>query len=141
MKRYILAVLIVGLCAVSGYAQDNQSSADQNAPAVEKTIQPQEVSIYGEVRAVNTAAGSMTVQYYDYDSDEEKSIEITTDSNTKMENASSLADIKQGNWADVMYGVVNGKNVAKSVIVEKEEEAPAAEMPKAEATPPAMPQQ
>ncbi len=159
MKRFALAVLIVGLFAVSGYCQDNQPPASQSsssstqaatpaaevatppaqAPA-EKVVQPQEISIYGEVKAVNAAAGSVTVQYYDYDSDEEKSIDVVTDNNTKMENAATINDIKQGNWADVIYNVANGKNLAKSIIVEKEEEAPA-EMPKAEEKAPEAPKQ
>jgi hypothetical protein len=141
MKRYLFALLIVGLFAVQGHCQDNQSPVDQNsaqasattvmpAPtAPEKTPQPQEASIYGEVKAVNPAAGSVTIQYYDYDSDEEKTIDITADSATKMENAATINDVKQGNWADVIYSAMGGKNVAKSIIVEKEEEAPAAEMP------------
>ena len=146
MKRYILAILVLGLFAVQGYCQDNQSPAPAatetvtaEAPAA-TTVQPQEISIYGEVTAVNPTTSSMTVQYYDYDSDEEKSIEITSDSNTKMENATAITDIKQGNWADVIYTVANGKNIAKSIIVEKEEEAPA-EMPKPEAMPQEAPKQ
>ena len=146
MKRYILAVLILGLSVGYGYCQGNPAPTDQNqtqvatetvspAPAVtEKVVQPQEISIYGEVKSVNPAVSTMTVQYYDYDSDEEKSIDIVTDATTKMENAASINDIKQGNWADVIYTSMSGKNIAKSVIVEKEEEAPA-EMPAPEAKP------
>jgi Cu/Ag efflux protein CusF len=157
MKRCILAMVIIGFFAVQGYCQDNQSSANQNTtpaaavavaptPATtEKASQPQEISIYGEVKTVNPSAGSITVQYYDYDSDEEKSIDIVTDAGTKMENAATINDIKQGNWADIIYTSADGKNTAKSIIVEKEEEAPA-EMPKAEEKPAAekpaaMPQQ
>ena len=152
MKRYVLAMLIMGFFAVNGYCQDNQPPAAQSqaqavtetaAPepvAAEKAVQPQEVSIYGEVKTVNTASSSLTIQYYDYDSDEEKTIEIITDSTTKMENAAAITDIKQGNWADVIYTTAGGKNMAKSIIVEKEEEAPA-EMPKAEEKPAEMPKQ
>ncbi|MFA6320525.1 MAG: hypothetical protein WCY36_01570 [Candidatus Omnitrophota bacterium] len=152
MKHYILAILILGLFASIGYCQDNQAATDQNAsqtvteavvtaPA-EKAVQPQEISIYGEIKAVDAAANSMTIQYYDYDSDEEKTIDIAMDTNTKMENAATVADIKQGNWADVIYSVANGKNAAKSIIVEKEEEAPAAEMPvTVEEKPQEMPKQ
>jgi hypothetical protein len=48
--------------------------------------------------------------------------------------------VKQGNWTDVIYSVSGGKNIAKSIIIEKEEEAPAAEMPAAE-NPQEMPKQ
>ena len=152
MRRYVLAILFVGLFVVQGYSQDNQSPSGQDTPQVstevpavapaasEKSAPPEEISIYGEIKAVNQAASSATVQYYDYDSDQEKSIEITADTNTKMENAATVNDIKQGNWADVIYTVTNGKNIAKSIIVEKEEEAPA-EMPKPEAIPQEAPNQ
>ena len=146
MKRYILAISVLGLFAVQGYCQDNQNTAPATtetaavtAPAAAVTP-AQEISIYGEVKAVNPAVSSVTVQYYDYDSDEEKTIEIASDSNTKMENAATINDVKQGNWADVIYTVVNGKNIAKSIIVEKEEEAPA-EMPKPEVIPQEAPKQ
>ena len=145
MKRYILAILILGLFAVQGHCQDNQTATPAATEAVtaapaDTTVQPQEISIYGEVKAVNPTASSMSVQYYDYDSDEEKSIEITSANNTKMENAAGINDIKQGNWADVIYTGTSGKNIAKSIIVEKEEETPA-EMPKPEATPQEAPAQ
>ncbi len=144
MKRYALAMLVLGLFAVQGYCQEDKNPAQPAAEAVTAapaaaTIQPQEISIYGEVKAVNPATNSMTIQYYDYDSDEEKSIEITAGSNTKMENAAAISDVKQGNWADVIYAVTDGKNIAKSIIVEKEE-APA-EMPKSEAMPQEAPKQ
>ena len=143
MKRYVLAILFVGLFVVQGYSQDNQSPSSQDTSQVategqssppatsEKSAQPEEISIYGEIKAVNQAANSITVQYYDYDSDQEKSIEITADTNTKIENAATITNIKQGNWADVIYTIANGKNIAKSIVVEKEEDTPA-ETPKAE---------
>lgn len=136
MKKYVLSVLLLaGLFTIPGYCQDNQPPAETvgQPPAVIQPVQSQEISIYGEVKVVNTAAGSITVQYYDYDSDEEKTIEIAIDGITKMENASAVNDIKQGNWADVIYSVVDGKNVARSVIIEKEEEMPPAEMPSTDA--------
>ncbi|MDD5427680.1 MAG: hypothetical protein PHI58_00385 [Candidatus Omnitrophica bacterium] len=128
MKRYLLAIIFLGLFAGIGQCQDNQAPAVQEQPQ-EAVVQPQEVSIYGEIKAVDAAANSMTIQYYDYDSDEEKSITIMMDNTTKMENAATLADIRQGNWADVIYTAAGGKNIAKSIIVEKEEEAPVVEMP------------
>ena len=143
MKRYDLAILFVGIFVVQGYSQDNQPPSGQDTPQVateapalapaasEKSAQPEEISIYGEIKAVNQAANSITIQYYDYDSDQEKSIEITVDTNTKLENAATINNIKQDSWADVIYTAANGKNIAKSIIVEKEEDT-SAETPKAE---------
>jgi hypothetical protein len=91
------------------------------APISGESATVKEQSIYGEVQAVNVAANSLTVQYYDYDSDEEKTIELAADKDTKMENAAALGNINKSDWVDVTYVVSNGKNVAKSIMVEKEE--------------------
>ena len=135
MKRYALAVLVVILFAAQGYCQENTVSNNQDtsqvageaaAPAQTESVKaanPEEISIYGEIKSVNAATNSMTVKYYDYESDNEKSIEIIADNNTKMEGAPAISDIKQGNWADINYTVVNGKNVAKSVVIEKDDTA------------------
>jgi hypothetical protein len=40
---------------------------------------------------------------------------------SKLENVSSLGDVKKGDWVDVTYVVKDGKNEAKIVTVEKEE--------------------
>ena len=104
------------------------SQEESQVPAAKEADQPEELSIYGEVQAVNQASNSLSVQYYDYDSDEEKTIEIALDKDTAIENAAKLDEIKQGDWVDVTYSVSGGKNIAKSIIVEKEE-APAEILP------------
>ena len=89
------------------------------AAVVEPVID--DLSIYGEVQAADGAAQTITVQYYDYDADEEKTISISCDPATKFENAASAAGMKKGDWADVTYVVKNGLNLAKNVVVEKED--------------------
>jgi len=92
------------------------------APAPAKETAPmKDLSIYGEVKSVNPSASSMTVQYYDYDSDEEKSIDIVTDKDSKLENVANVGEIKQGDWIDATYAAKDSQNIAKSIIVEKEE--------------------
>lgn len=98
----------------------------QAAPAQE-AVKTGELSIYGEIQAVNVQAGSMTVQYYDYDNDEEKTLEVALDKDSKLENVKAISEIKKGDWADVTYTAAGGKNTARIVSVEKEE--PTAEEP------------
>lgn len=134
----IVIALAMALLAIPAFSQSNpppgpgnESAQNQPAqpPAVkEEAPQPKEIAIYGEVQAANTAAGSITVQYYDYDSDEEKTIEVTSDKDTKVENAGTIGDIKKGDWADITYIAAEGKNIAKSIIVEKEEQSTEPEM-------------
>ncbi len=106
-----------------------KAAASPVGEEVSQAMEAEELSIYGEVQSVNAVgAGSLVVQYYDYDADDEKTITITLDADTKLENAGSIADIKKGDWADVTYSTAGDKNTAMSIIVEKEEEtaAPAA---------------
>ena len=132
----IAAVVTMGVLLAVGnvFAQAQVPAEAPKAPAAPVADAAKELSIYGEVKAVNAAASGLSVQYYDYDSDEEKTAEIVVVKEAKIENAATLNDIKQGDWVDVSYTVVDGKNVAKVVSVEKEEQvpqeaAPVGEMP------------
>lgn len=141
MKKYVLPLLVIALItmlsAISAYSQEAKQEGVK-APAADASQAPSvpagapaapaktnDLSIYGEVQSVNVQALSMIVQYYDYDNDEEKSLEIAVDKDSKLENAKSIGDIKKGDWVDVTYTSAGGKNTAKMVSVEKEE--PAAE--------------
>ncbi|MFA4982234.1 MAG: hypothetical protein WC592_07200 [Candidatus Omnitrophota bacterium] len=124
----IVAVAATLILAVPVFSQDASPEQPDVMPAAaiagEGAGQPNDISIYGEVMATDPATNSVSVQYYDYDMDEEKTISVELDKDTKIENASDLSGIKQGNWADIIYAVKDGKNVAVSVVIEKEEEAP-----------------
>lgn len=131
MKKYFVCMAIIftvmALSATSAFSQDPQAAAvqaPQAAPA-ETAAKISELSIYGEVQAVNVQASSISVQYYDYDNDEEKTLEVVLDKDSKLENVKGIGEIKKGDWADITYIVTGGKNMAKVVSVEVEE--PAAE--------------
>ncbi len=138
MKRVALVCVIgiLSLLLIQGIAIAQGAKDPEAAPAAAKQSGPKTESIYGEVLALKEDGSSMTVQYYDYDTDEEKNVEISADKNTKFENASALKDVKKGDWVDAAYGVGEaGKNVASSISVEKEEEeSPVPVEPKAEET-------
>jgi len=109
-------------------AETAPAKAPEMPPAPAPAAAPmKELSIYGEVKTVNSPAGSMTVQYYDYDSDEEKSIDVIADKDTKFENVANVGEIKQGDWIDATYAAKDNQNIAKSIIVEKEEMPPETE--------------
>lgn len=135
MKGYIL-IGALGVClsaaffAVPASAQEKGTSAANPAPSEsagvaaivkDEAVGPKDLSVYGEVQAVNPSSNSLAIQYYNYDTDEEKTIEVAVNGDTKMENAAGLNDIKKGDWVDATYVTSNGKNVARAVIVEKEE--------------------
>lgn len=145
----VMLIAILSLITIPVFSQENKEPAAAPAesaaapvtatapvePAKEAVLQPEEMSIYGEVKSTDEATNSIKLQYYDYDNDEEKTADIIIDKDTKMENAASLKDIKQGDWIDAVYLPKDGSNIAKSVIVEKEEEeVPPAAMPQANKT-------
>lgn len=149
MNRFVLSltlalVLAMGVLCLPAFSQDTKAEPAQGpepvaapaaAPAVaEESSQAKELSVYGEVQSVNAEANTISVQYYDYDSDQEKTADIVADKDTKIENVSGIDKIDKGDWIDIIYVVRDAKNVAKSMIVEKEEpEAPVAEKVAAEA--------
>jgi len=141
MKKYLVCIAVVftitALFAISAFSQTPQAPAkDDTAPArasqamavqapggspAEAAAKTNELSIYGEVQAVNVQAASMSVQYYDYDNDEEKTLEVSLDKDSKLENVKALGEVKKGDWVDVTYTVTGGKNLARNVSVETEE--------------------
>jgi len=141
MKKYFVCIAVISaimaLSAISAFSQDPQAPAkDDTAPAqgtqaaavqtpvgspAEAAAKTNELSIYGEVQAVNVQAASMSVQYYDYDNDEEKTLEVSLDKDSKLENVKAIDEVKKGDWVDVTYTATGGKNTAKMVSVEKEE--------------------
>jgi uncharacterized alpha/beta hydrolase family protein len=134
MKKYFVCMMVVfGILvfsAISAFSQDPQAPAKDDTP-VAQTEAPQaapkmsDLSIYGEVQSVNVQASSMIVQYYDYDNDEEKTLDVAVGQDSKLENVKALGEIKKGDWVDVAYIVTDGKSTAKMISVEVEE--PAAE--------------
>lgn len=121
MKKYKMiymfsVVIMAALIAVPVFAQDAEAPAEQEEEAVSN-----EISVYGEVQEVNADSNSMKVQYYDYDNDQEKLVEVVASQDTRMENIGAVGEIKQGDWVDVTYAVSEGKNIAKFIMVEREE--------------------
>ncbi len=128
-RSVIVMVFVISVfsIAVPVFSQDAATTAapvqESPAPVVtpETSSQIKEIAIYGEVQAVDGASGSLAVQYYDYDSDSEKTADIAVSATTKLENVAAVGEIKKGDWVDVTYSVVDSKNAAKVVTVEKEE--------------------
>lgn len=135
MKKYLMSLmaiaLVMSLFAAPVFSQETKQEPQAPAPAqstvaatpAQEAPAVSELSIYGEVQNINAQSSSITVQYYDYDNDEEKSIEITLNKDSRLENVKALEEIKNGDWADVTYVAIGGNNTAKLVSIEKEEPA------------------
>jgi hypothetical protein len=134
MKKHVLILYLTVITAavlLSALPSNSQGLAREGTTApspagaapAQEAAQKNELSIYGEVQAVNIQTNSITALYYDYDNDEEKSIEITLGKDTKLENIKTIDELKKGDWVDVAYVVSGGKNIAGLISVEKEEPA------------------
>lgn len=147
LNIFLVSCMFVSLIVVPAFSQDtgsnNSATPEASTPAPAPTPTPapitlsqdKEIAIYGEVQTIDAQANTLDVQYYDYDSDSEKTANIAINADTKLENAVVIGDIKKGDWVDVTYTSVEGKNTAKAVTVEKEE-VPAPDEPPAQSTSP-----
>lgn len=107
--------------------------SQQEAPqpqAVQPLAPEEEVSwLWGEVKAVDPAASSLSVMYMDYQTDEEKEMVLTIDAKTQFEAINGLSGIKVGDTASIDYAVEGGRNVARNISIETIEAMPEAPAP------------
>jgi hypothetical protein len=74
----------------------------------------------GEVISLDSSAGTISVSYYDFESDDLNDIDIAVTGQTEFEGVNSLSGIESGDYVDVDYVVSpEGKNVARLIAVEK----------------------
>ncbi|MDD5633745.1 MAG: hypothetical protein PHW46_00520 [Candidatus Omnitrophica bacterium] len=136
LVKSVVTFLVVGLFTIPVFSSEDPApttsktgelapvSADEPVSAVKEGAlrQPQMLSFYGEIQSADVSLSSLTFQYYDYENDEDKIVELTVNSDTNFENATSLDDIKKGDWAEIDYTVRDGKNIATLIVVDRDEE-------------------
>ncbi len=88
IRKLVAITFLVCLTAVPAFSQ-NSSNVSSPVQVPDTVSQNKETAIYGEVQTVNGPSGVLAVQYYDYDSDSEKTTDIATGPDTKLENASA----------------------------------------------------
>jgi len=145
MKRYVavVTVLISGLliCFMPGVSLSQEvktgakpeaaapeaAAPEAAAPAAQPAIGEEELEYsWGKVSSITS--DQIVVKEYDYDSDTETDVTYTIDPKVTVKNIAALKDIKVGESVSIDYLVVDGKNIAKVITVEKptEPEEPAA---------------
>jgi len=132
MKKAI--AIIVSLLFVLSVAGLSFAAEKAVAPAAEKAMEtkaPVKVKwLTGEVTAVDATANTITVK------GKKAETTITCDDKTKImmgKKKNTLADVKVGDKVSVRYSEVEGKNVAKSVMMHAAK--PTAKKKAAEETP------
>ncbi|MFA5144713.1 MAG: hypothetical protein WC723_01715 [Candidatus Omnitrophota bacterium] len=76
--------------------------------------------VWGEVSALDAQARTILVKYLDYETDQEKDINVSIADATTYENIKSLDELKLSDAVSIDYVVSpDGKNIAKNISVEK----------------------
>lgn len=143
MGKYLLAVLFsLGICVTMPWCACAQDAAK---PAAETGAKPAETApaanpadiqwLWGEVVSIDAGAKSLVVKYLDYDTDEEKTINISVTGETTFQEVKDFDGIKAQDTVSVEYEVKEGKNCAKDITVEQIDDA-AAGMDQAQTVPP-----
>jgi hypothetical protein len=100
-------------------AQEMPVQGGAIAPLVQE--EPEVLWVWGEVSAVDPFKKTLTLKYLDYESDEEKEINISTDDKTVYEAVQSIEEIKVKSVISVDYSVQDGLNVARNISFERGE--------------------
>ena len=87
--------------------------------------------VWGGVVNLDAQNKTLSLKYLDYETDQEKEITIMVDSLTSYENFKSLDEIQPKDTLSIDYILSDGKNIAKSISLEKPESAPVAPNPDA----------
>lgn len=132
MKIRIIAILAVWILAGTalGFAEDKALPVPEETPAAVTTPAIQENSdlantqwVWGEVISVNAPDKTLSLKYLDYETDQEKEMAIITDDSTSYDNVKSLGEIQPKDNLSVDYISKDGKNIAKTIGLEKAENA------------------
>ncbi len=130
MKAKLLVLTLAGVAAVSlsagAYAQEKPEIPEQDVPAAVSSEEENISWVWGEVKSVDPALSTATVIYMDYQTDEEKDLVLEVNTQTKFEGVDGLSLLKAGDTAGIDYSVIDGKNIARNISVEKIEALPEA---------------
>lgn len=128
MKIKITGILLLLVLASFGLVLSGDEAPPQAASAPAPGLQENNDSntqwVWGEVVIVDSQAKTLTLKYLDYETDQEKELLLATDDSTSYQNFRSLEDIQVKDNLSVDYISKDGKNIAKSVSLEKTEAAP-----------------
>lgn len=124
----VATVSLMFLGSRAAFSQDavpQETSSDMSeggaVPMSSTDQEPETQWVWGEVVAVDLQNSSVTVKYLDYESDQEKEMGISYDDKTAFENITSIEELKPKDTVSVDYMILDGKNVAKNISIEKPE--------------------
>lgn len=85
----------------------------------EVASEPQLQWLWGQVVSADTTNQTIVLQYFDYETDQQKEVTITLDTETKLDNTESLSEIKPNDTLSIDYITdASGNNIAKTIGLE-----------------------
>lgn len=128
MKIKITLISVLMVLATGGLVfGEGQAGPDPAVATVtQENIAPNTQWVWGEVTSVDAPGKAVTLKYLDYETDQEKELLLTADESTVYENIKSLDEIKPKDNLSVDYTPENGKNMAKSINLERPDDSEAA---------------
>jgi hypothetical protein len=115
VRKYLLS--IIGVCGVI-FLLAGIVVAQTDKPIEGSDVEDVEFS-YGMVNSVSST--QLDLSEYDYDTNQETAVIYVIDENTKVEGADGLKGIVSGDGAEVKYEVKEGKKIAKTITIEKQD--------------------
>jgi len=125
LKNGFIAVITVSFILMAAglvFSQDPAIVKEETVPEVASG--PETQWVWGEVINLDPQNKMVKVKYLDYETDQEKEIDVAVDEKTTYENIKSIEELKQNDAVSIDYIVTpDGKNIAKNISLEKPEEA------------------
>jgi len=140
MKIKIAVILVLSILVSAGLALSEDSTGTQatSVPALPESSDSGTQWVWGEVVNVDSLGKTFTLKYLDYETDQEKELSLAVDDVTSYQNFKSLDDIQPKDNLSIDYIVKDGKNIAKSISLEKSESASVGNKTDAGASPEAV---
>ncbi|MDD5166198.1 MAG: hypothetical protein PHQ57_02270 [Candidatus Omnitrophica bacterium] len=116
---------LIALCLL--FINLGLASSQEDAAVKEKLVKATEAEpeiqwVWAEVVSVNIEKNEVKIKYFNYETDEEKEIDIAVDNKTTYENIKSINELKIGDTLSIDYVVSpEGKDIARNISVEKPE--------------------
>jgi hypothetical protein len=122
IKTGVILVITVSLIFISANLIFSQEPTAQGTLTPETQNEPETQWVWGEVVTLDTQNKAVTLKYLDYETDQEKEINIATDDKTAYDNIKSIDEIKPKDTLSIDYIVSpTGKNIARNISMERPE--------------------
>lgn len=120
MKIGLILSIVASVIFIGATFTFSQEPAEQTKPVLETGNESDMQWVWGEVVTLDAQNKTILLKYLDYETDQEKEINIKLDDKTTFENAESAEEIKPKDTLSIDYVVSDeGENIAKNISVEQ----------------------